>query len=215
MIPLEKQLLERFLQQLTAARADQKDAEAEALIRQAYARQPDAAYLLVQRAMQLEQAYEATRNELQKLEAELQQARGTKQGGFLNDPYAWGSQTRSPPTAPVPGNTSGRQPVPGLNAAPGAGPSSRGRTAPPPWGGSGMLGTIASTAAGVVAGSFLFQGIQNMMQKDDPTASADRNAVAQNETPPQDAPDEIAQEESADYSGDSYADAGDGGGDIG
>jgi uncharacterized protein len=215
MVPLEKQLLENFLQQLTAAQAGQKDAEADALIRQACARQPDAAYLLVQRAMQLEQAYEASRNEVQKLEAELQQARATKQGGFINDPYAWGSQTRSPATAPATGNASGRQPVPGLNAAPGVGPAARGRTAPPPWGGAGMLGTIASTAAGVVAGSFLFQGIQNMMQKDDPTASAESSPVAQNETPPQDAPEEFAQEDSADFSGDSYADAGDGGGDFG
>lgn len=30
-------------------------------------------------------------------------------------------------------------------------------------GSSGFLGSIASTAAGVVAGSFLFQGIENMM----------------------------------------------------
>jgi hypothetical protein len=30
-----------------------------------------------------------------------------------------------------------------------------------------MLGTVASTAAGVVAGSFLFQGIQGLMHKGD------------------------------------------------
>ncbi|MGZ5232512.1 MAG: DUF2076 family protein, partial [Burkholderiales bacterium] len=56
----ERELLERFLQQMTAARAGQKDPEAEALIKEAVARQPDAPYLLVQRALQLEQALQAT-----------------------------------------------------------------------------------------------------------------------------------------------------------
>ena len=35
--------------------------------------------------------------------------------------------------------------------------------------GSGMVGSIASTAVGVVAGSFLFQGIQNIMELSDPS----------------------------------------------
>jgi len=215
MVHLEKQLLERFLQQMTAAQVGQKDAEADALITQACARQPDAAYLLVQRAMQLEQAFEASRNEVQKLQAELEQARGGKQGGFLNDPYAWGSQTQAPATAaPGAGDSAGRQPIPGVNAATAAAPAAQGRAAPGPWGGSSMLGTMATTAAGVVAGSFLYQGIQNMMQKDDPAASAERNHAAQNETPPQDSPEQIAQEDAADSSSESYADAGDDGGDF-
>ena len=35
--------------------------------------------------------------------------------------------------------------------------------------GSGMVGSIASTAVGVVAGSFLFQGIQNIMELSEPS----------------------------------------------
>ena len=50
----ERDQLKLFLQQLTQVQASQKDAEAETLIREACARQPDAGYLLVQRAMQLE-----------------------------------------------------------------------------------------------------------------------------------------------------------------
>ncbi|HEY0337757.1 MAG TPA: DUF2076 family protein, partial [Burkholderiales bacterium] len=56
----ERELLERFLQQMAAARPEQKDGEAEALIKEAVSRQPDAVYLLVQRAIQLEQALQAT-----------------------------------------------------------------------------------------------------------------------------------------------------------
>ncbi len=40
--------------------------------------------------------------------------------------------------------------------------------APCLWG-SGMAGSIASTAVGVVAGSFLFQGIQNIMELSEPS----------------------------------------------
>jgi hypothetical protein len=47
------QALETFLSQLTQARADGKDPQAAAMIADAAARQPDAAYLLVQRAMLL------------------------------------------------------------------------------------------------------------------------------------------------------------------
>lgn len=216
MTPLEKQLLERFLQQMTAAQAGQKDAEADALIREASARQPDAAYLLVQRAMQLEQAFEASQTQVQKLQSELDQARGGARGGFLSDPYAWGSQPKAPAAATPGAAPAAQQPIPGVSAAnPATVPAAPGRAAPGAWGGSSMLGTVATTAAGVVAGSFLYQGIQNMMHKDDHAASADRNHTAQNETPPQDAPEQIAQQDTAaDYSSDSYADAGDDSGDL-
>ena len=65
----EKELIVRFLQQLTEARAGQKDSEAAQLIQDACARQPDAASLLVQRALQLEQAFQATQAAVVKLQA--------------------------------------------------------------------------------------------------------------------------------------------------
>jgi hypothetical protein len=216
MTPLEKQLLERFLQQLVSAQAGQKDQEADGLIREACARQPEAAYLLVQRAIQLEQAFEAARMEVQKLQTELDQGRSGKQSSFLGDPYAWGSQSKTT-TAPA-ATPLGRQPIPGVNAmnAPSApGPSAApARAAPGAWGGPSLLGTMATTAAGVVAGSFLYQGIQNMMNKDDNSAGAERTHSAQNETPPHDTTEEIAQDNAVDYSGDSLADAGGDSGDF-
>lgn len=219
MTPLEKQLLERFLQQLTAAQAGQKDPQADALIRNACARQPEAAYLLVQRAIQLEQAFEAARMEAQRLQTELDQIRSGTQKSFLGDSYAWGSQAQPPASGASPANPSGRQPIPGVSAmntatAPAAAPAAQMRAAPGAWGGSSLLGTMATTAAGVVAGSFLYQGIQNMMHKDDRSAGAEPTQAAQNETPPQDTPEEIAQDNEADYSGDSFADAGGDSGDF-
>jgi len=218
MTPLEKQLLERFLQQLTAAQAGQKDAEADALIRSACSRQPEAAYLLVQRAIQLEQAFEAARMEAQKLQTELDQARSGTQKSFLGDSYAWGSQAQVPASGAPPATSSGRQPIPGVNAMNTATPpvasAAPARAAPGPWGGGSLLGTMATTAAGVVAGSFLYQGIQNMMHRDDHSAGAEPARAAQNETPPHDTPEEIAQDNAADYSGGSFADAGDDSGDF-
>ena len=94
----ERELLTRFLQLLASARAGQKDAEAEALIREAVARQPDAGYLLVQRALQLEQLLQSSQEQIRSLQAELDQARAgsSSTGSFLNDPNAWGSRPSAP-----------------------------------------------------------------------------------------------------------------------
>ena len=150
----EKELLTRFLQQLGSARTADTDAEAESLIRDACSRQPDAAYLLVQRAIQLEQLLQGSQTEVHKLRAELEQARPEGRRGFLNDPYAWGSRSDAASAA-----RSGQRAA----AAPARGSS---------WG-SGLFGNIAATAAGVIAGSFLFQGIQGLMNRDETPAASD------------------------------------------
>jgi hypothetical protein len=188
MTPHEQELLERFLADMTATRAGQKDPQAEALIREAAARQPDALYLLVQRALQLDQALQLTQAEVQRLQGELERARaGGKaagSGGFLSDPYAWGSQP-APAAASAAGaqtSVSGQplRPVaasqpqsvqPQASAAAGQQPPAA-QARPGGWGGSGMLGTVAGTAAGVVGGAFLFQGIQNLMHRNDPAPQA-------------------------------------------
>jgi hypothetical protein len=187
MTPQEKELLEGFLADMTAARAGQKDAEADALIREAAARQPDAVYLLVQRAIQLDQALQLTQAQVQKLQSELDQARaggGAASGsGFLGDPYAWGARPAA--AAPASGaqtSVSGqplRSPAAPQAQQPGqpqpvaaAQQQQPAQARPGGWGGSGMLGTVAGTAAGVVGGAFLFQGIQNLMHHKDPAAAA-------------------------------------------
>ena len=174
MTPQEKQLLEGFLADMVAARSGAKDADAEALIREAISRQPDAAYLLVQRAIQLDQALQLTQAEVRKLETEVAQARaGGDRGGssFLGDAYAWGSRAAGDARAGA--GQRAANPAALGQPAPGARPLAGG------WGGSGMLGTLASTAAGVVAGSFLFQGIQNLMNRDDASAPASASAPEQ------------------------------------
>lgn len=142
----ERGQLTKFLQLLGEARAGVKDAEAESLIAQACSRQPDAAYLLVQRVLQLEHAL-----------SEAQQKEAAQKTSFVGDANAWG---RAPAASqPSPQSPAMMQPVPlqpaSMQQAPAAGPQ---RSA---WG-SGMLGTVAMTAGGVVAGSLLAQGIGSL-----------------------------------------------------
>ncbi len=60
----ERDDLLQFLEPLLRARATDKDPAAETLIREQCARQPDALYLLVQRALALESALQAAQAEL-------------------------------------------------------------------------------------------------------------------------------------------------------
>ena len=144
MNPQEREQLQLFLKQLTQANIAQKDSEAEQFIKQAVNQQPDAHYLLVQRAMLLEQAVNNANRQIADLQRQLQN-QPNQNTGFLNqDPWAQ-------PNTPNP-----YQPpryAPPVAAAPNASFLS----------GSGFLGSVASTAAGVVAGSFLFQGIENLL----------------------------------------------------
>jgi len=159
----ERDQLTQFLKPLTEVRLPNKDSEAEGLILDAAKRQPDALYLLVQRAMLLEQALNGAKAQINDLQSQLQAAQNTGgRGGFLShDPWA------------QPANNNG--PVPGMSryaepryAAPQQNASFLGGG-----GGSSFLGNIASTAAGVVAGSFLFQGIENLFSDHNPSSSMD------------------------------------------
>ena len=149
----------RFLRLLQEAQAGQKDSEAEALIRDAVARQPDAAYLLVQRVMQLEFALEASQSEAGQLKRELAQTRtGRPASSFLGSPNEWGRR----PAASAGAAQSNFQPAMTRDARPATQPAPAAAAPASSWG-SGLMGTVASTAAGVVAGSLLAQGIGSLM----------------------------------------------------
>jgi hypothetical protein len=148
----EREQISRFLNQLGEIKltAEAKDSEAEQLIRSASSNQPDAVYLLVQRALLLEQALQTAKGQISDLQNQLQSRQPAVMGSFLdNDPWGQAAgKSRQVPGADryaMPQNTQ-QPPV----SAFGGGTSS-------------FLGNVATTAAGVVAGSFLFQGIGNLM----------------------------------------------------
>lgn len=169
----ESRLLQSFLEQLTAVRGIDKDPHADALIRDAVARQPDAAYLLVQRAMILEQALDQAKAEMERLRREVQPPPAATQRRFL-DAHAWGKSAQSTGSALGTGQALSAAGTPlsmpatrvgQASLAPAAG--MRGLTGPGSrfGGGAGgsFLGTMAATAAGVAGGAFLFHGIGNLL----------------------------------------------------
>lgn len=145
MNPQEKAQLEQFLQQLNSTQAGAKDSDADVLITESVKKQPDASYLLVQRAMGLEMALQVAQKQMAEMQAQIDQT--SKPSGFLSGINSWG---RAAPAQAAPANAMAA-------ARPAAGAAQ-----PSSWG-SGMLGAIATTAVGVVAGSMLYQGIQSMM----------------------------------------------------
>ncbi len=161
MTPQERDHLTQFLKQLGEARVGDKNTDADTLIRETVAKQPDAAYLLVQRAMLVEQALNAAKAQIAQLQSQLQGSQTSNRNtGFLGGGNPWAQSLDNPAnSAGVPG--AGNYPIsraapvastPVVSAAPASG------------GGVGsFLGSMATTAAGVVAGSFLFQGIENLM----------------------------------------------------
>jgi hypothetical protein len=172
MSPQDAQLLQDFLNQLVQARGIAKDPEADAMIAKAVAQQPDAPYLLVQRALLLQQALNNAKAEIAALQNQLRAAPQTAPA-FL-DPNAWGNSGAARP-APVgqsaPVAPQQYQPPYQAPYQPQYQPQYQLQFQPPMGSSPGFLrggmgstlGNIAATAAGVAGGAFLFQGIENML----------------------------------------------------
>jgi len=169
MTPEESQALQQLLSQLTQIKGIDKDPEADRMIAQAVARQPDAAYLLIQRTMILEQALNAAKEQISQLQSQASQSRPASAGRSFLDANAWGNHAPASAPSQRPAETSvtgrplggtaqgqGQWTGPGMAAMPGRQSSFLG-------GGGSMLGTMAATAAGVAGGAFLFHGIGNLL----------------------------------------------------
>lgn len=176
MMPHEQQLLEQFLQRVNAAQGIAQDPQAQAMIQQRLAQQPDASYLLVQRALLLEQALESAQQRIQQLEQQAQDrtAAGSSFLGQGLDTHLDTRFGRNPePAAPAASAYSSApmaaQPGSWRQRWFGAAPQTSAPMAAPaapmgagPAGGS-WLGSAASTAAGVAGGMFLFNGLENLL----------------------------------------------------
>jgi hypothetical protein len=188
MTPQEQEKLQQFLSQLKQAGGVQRDPEADAMINATVSRQPDAAYLLVQRTLLQDQALEAAQARIAELERQAQAARPASSGSFLGGADTWGNSARSAPASagayPERASTLGADSYPqaGQAAYPQAGQGAypQGQVPYPGqrqggWsrfgggmggmggGGGSFLGTMAATAAGVAGGAFLFHGIDNLL----------------------------------------------------
>ena len=151
MTPQEQLILDDFLQRLAAVNGTVKDPQADALINQRLASQPDALYLLVQRSLLQQHALDAAKAQIAQLQAQV--ANQQSGGSFLGGQSAgWSNVPPSMPQAP-------QQPAPTWRERLFGGPS----YAAPQSAAPSFLQSAASTAAGVAGGMFLFDGLENLL----------------------------------------------------
>jgi hypothetical protein len=178
MTPQEKELITTLLDRLRNAGGQPKDPEADGLIRQALAAQPDAPYYLVQTVLIQDLALHNAQNRIAQLEQQVTSAQqeAARPTSFLGSLFGRqpapppppasvppaGPWSRGPQAAPLPGY--GQQPAYGQ---PGYGPRGSDQPAAGPasmlgGSGGGFLRSAAATAAGVAGGALLFQGIESL-----------------------------------------------------
>lgn len=224
----ERDQLQQFLSALRQTRADPKDPTADGLISDAFRVQADAPYLLVQRAMGLGMALDAAQTRIEQLEAQnaqhlaqLAQWRATQatpatapasNGSWMSSAQSWGRGPETP-VQPMPANPSTAHFA--SSSAVAARPAPMSAPAPTSAWGGGMMAQVATTAAGVVAGGLLFQGVQNLMghNKPSPAPSADASSANSLASPSGNAQDEnlpglVSPQASADDADDSSWDSG-------
>ncbi len=143
----ERSLLQQFLGDLVATRGAIKDQEADGMISDALKRNPDGAYVLVQHAVMSDQALHAAQAQIAQLQDQLRQTapQQPSSGGFLpsSGPWSGGQQQQQQPPQ-----------------------QSGGFMGSGPFRGGGGLGSFlrgaGTTAAGVVGGSLLFEGLSGL-----------------------------------------------------
>src|SRR5579875_2935294 len=185
MTPQERDLITALFARLQQQGGQAKDPEAETLIRQAAAQQPDAIYLLTQTVLIQDMALHEAQNRIAALEQRggaPADASAQAAPGFLPQPPGasghdnrgsvpsagpWQRAPAAPPAqrpvwtqtiAPPPG----APPATAFGNAPGYGPGYGYGPQMLAGSGGGFLRQAAATAAGVVGGSLLFQGISSM-----------------------------------------------------
>lgn len=180
MTPQEAQMLQDLVGKVESTQLTEKDPDAEALLQDGLARDPDAIYKLAQTVLIQNIALEQARAQMQRMQQQLappapQPAKATSflGGLFHRDPQ--------PASAPPPYTPAGGQPpYTPVNtgqpqyqqpyAAPYQGQPAY-QAAPPAYyppaaplgGGGGFLRSAATTAAGVAGGMLAFEGIESLL----------------------------------------------------
>jgi uncharacterized protein len=182
MTPQERQMVADLFDRLGSLEGGQRDPDAERAMREGLARAPNAVYALVQTVLLQEEALKRANTRIEELEHAVNPGPAqTQSGGFLDSMRsvfagqsrgsvpsvrtggqgssgqgssgAWGTSPPPPPPPP------GYQPQPGYPPPPGYMQGAP-MGAPMMGGGGSFLGTAAATAAGVIGGSMLLNGIR-------------------------------------------------------
>jgi hypothetical protein len=171
MTPQEQELIKGLFDRLSQLESQPRDPEAERVIAQGLASAPHAIYALVQTVLVQDEALRLANARIEELQAQISAAAEPEQrpASFLDsmrEAFSGRAPHGSVPSVRTAGGNQpqgqqpqGQQPQPGypqqmpLSGYPGA----------PGFGSGGsFLGTAASTAAGVIGGSLLLDGIRSM-----------------------------------------------------
>jgi hypothetical protein len=171
MTPQEQELVDELFDRLAKLENMRRDPDAERLVADGMRRAPHAAYALVQTALVMDEALKRANARIEELQAQTGGEEQQQQGGFLDsmrdavlgrhDPRGSVPNVRTHATqpwsaAPAPYQSQAGYPqqTPPYPAGPGMGPAFGS--------GGSFLGTAASTAAGVIGGGLLLNGIRSM-----------------------------------------------------
>ena len=177
MTPEERQLLTALANRIKAAPTQQKDQEADDMLRQLVQQRPDTTYLLAQTVLMQDFALRNAQAQITDLQRQLSEANNKPAqgsgGSFLSGLF--GSASPPPPPATP---SSGPYRAPGPASVPPTSPYTRSAPRPsyagpaytPPPGapvlqagqGSSFLQQAATTAVGIAGGALLFEGIQSL-----------------------------------------------------
>jgi hypothetical protein len=163
MTPEERELVDGLFARIRANPPADRDPEAERLIRDAIARDANAAYALVQMTLVQEHALRLADERIRQLEQAAPPPQQSSGRSFLGGMIPSSGQR----AGSVPAAGAGAWGRAGAGAA--APPPFPGQAAPPPYaaqapagGGGGFLRSAMATAAGVAGGALLFQGISSL-----------------------------------------------------
>jgi uncharacterized protein len=162
MTPQEAQMLQDLVRKVGGTQLTEKDPDAEALLSDGLARDPDALYKLAQTVLIQNIALDQARAQMQRMQQQLappaqQPARATS---FLGGLFHHGTAQSAPPSAPQ-SQYAPPPPPPQYQAAPPNYPPPPAYAAPSATG--GFLRSAAATAAGVAGGMLAFEGIESLM----------------------------------------------------
>lgn len=170
MTPDERQLVSGLIDRLANVPPAPKDPDADALIRTLAQRQPDALYLLVQSVLIQDMSLQQAQQRIGELERKVATLENQPAQAPRNTAsFLGGALPARPASAGTTAPTGAPMGAPAMGA-PAAAPQPAGYPAPnyqpqpqpaAPAGG-GFLRNAASTAAGVVGGALLFQGISSL-----------------------------------------------------
>jgi hypothetical protein len=145
----ESTLIAELFDRISKNQPLQVDPEAERLIAEKVAANPNAAYVLTQSTIILQQAVTAAQNRIAALEKQVAEASSAQGGGFLS---GVANLFGTPPAQVAPIRPVTPPPIPQQTP-----------TAPATSAGGSFLQNAAATAAGVAGGALLFQGIENLL----------------------------------------------------